>query len=207
MKKQVAMWVALDMFISLILLGLPAILGIIIGFNIGHRMENPPIITSWEALNNPVKITEIVNVSYPEGEIGAKGVDGKLYFWGCIDQTCHQWNEVPTLPDDYQKEPGLPIKKLKSCPKNDPSDRNFPTEEPSGIIVECVFQYTRSGMGFTGTYIVLLEDGKVWRWHPQNIATDFPIFSLMIGPFLGILIGLCIGVFFVRRYFFSKKRK
>jgi hypothetical protein len=150
---------------------------------------------------------EIVNVSYPEGEIGAKGVDDKLYFWGCIDQTCHQWNEVPTLPDNDQKQPGLPIKKLKSCPESNPSDGNFPTEEPPGIIAECVFQYTRSGLGFTGTYIALLEDCKVWRWHPQNTATDFPILSLMIGPSLGFLIGLFMGVFFVRQYLLSKDKK
>jgi uncharacterized protein YneF (UPF0154 family) len=193
-------------FVSILIILIVPLLGVIGGFWVGFRMEHPPVVTSWEALNNPVKIVEIVNVSYPEGEIGAKGIDGKLYFWGCIDQTCYQWNEVPTLPD-AQKETGLPIKKLKSCPENDPPDGNFPTEEPRGIIVECVFQYTRSGMGFTGTYIVLLEDGKVWKWHPQNTGTDFPIFSLMIGPSLGLLIGLFMGIFFVWRYLLFQEKK
>jgi uncharacterized protein YneF (UPF0154 family) len=206
-RKTIHMQALKKSFISILIIITFLLLGVISGFWVGIRMENPRIITSWEALNNPVKIMEIVNVSYAEGAIAAKGVDGKLYYLGCIDQICHQWDEVSTLLDGYQKQQELPIKKLKSCPQNDPPDGNLPAEEPPGIIVECVFQYTRSGLGFTGTYIALLEDGKVWRWHPQNTATDFPIFSLIIGPSLGLLMGLFMGVFFVRRYLLFQEKK
>jgi len=196
-----------QIFVSIVIVIIFIISGVVSGRLVGARIENPPIVTSWEALNNPVKFIEIVNVSYADGEIGAKGVDGKLYYWGCIDQTCHQWGEVQTLPPDFQKKQVLPIKKLKSCPQNNSPYENFPTKEPPGIIAECVFQYTRSGPGITGTYIALLEDGKVWSWHPQNTATDMPIFSLIIGPALGFLFGVVTGSFFVYLYLRFERRK
>lgn len=160
---------------------------------------SPP--TSWEALNNPEKFVEIVNVTYASGDIAAKGIDGKLYY---LETTSNQWGEIQSLPPDYQKKQELPIKKLKSCPKG---NKNFPTKEPPGIIAECVFQYTSNGPGITGTYIVLLEDGKVWRWHPQARGTDMPILSFIIGPFLGLLVGLITGVFFVYLYLRFERRK
>jgi hypothetical protein len=47
-------------FVSILIILIVPLLGVIGGFWVGFRMEHPPVVTSWEALNNPVKLWKLL---------------------------------------------------------------------------------------------------------------------------------------------------
>lgn len=185
------MRIAREIFISLITVVAFIIFGIIVGFFGGFIIEalltaSPP--TEWVLLDSPIKFTEIVDVD-SFGTVEVEDNHSKLYISRCSNQNCNHWIEVQALPEGSFKDQEPLIKKLKSCPQKD----GFPDKDPLGIIKECAFRYTHAGSGYVPTYVVFLEDGKIWRWSPQASGTDMPILSFVICPPIGFVAGLIVG--------------
>ncbi len=202
MKNQKSNGIVLNIFIALTLLSLPAVLGIIIGFRIGHRIDYPPIDTSWEKLEGSINFSEIIDANVYT--IWAQGADKKLYFWEhCYgDTSCNQWVETENVPGNAHENQSLPINETGNCPRQE--NIKLPTKEVPGKIIECTFVYVFKGMGTSGTYYVLLQDNTIWWWSPR-LGTEYPIFSAIIGPSIGFLTGLFIGIFLCISFYIFKK--
>ena len=175
-------------------------LGITLGFRVGSFIEDFPTsgaFTSWRLLNSPVKFTEIVDIN-PDG-IWAQTTEGKLYFGLlCYEQVeiCDsQWKETTSIPSNAHDNDYWPtMEKGKTCQKD---VQGYPKKLP-GEIVECVIKSFPEGGRGQSTYVALLKDGTLWQWYQFHPNNDVPIVALIIGPFIGLVLGVIAGVRFLR---------
>jgi hypothetical protein len=175
------------------------LLGGWLGFQVGSFIQDIPktgVFTSWELLNSPVRFIEIIYVN--SNTIWAQTAEDKLYFWGLCDSidsvTCGQWTEMGSIPSDAYRDDHSQMVKGKDCPEN---DVGLLIKKYPGKIVECSRVLRFSGAGGNFTYFALLEDGTIWEWDIPS-GTDVPIIALCIGPFVGLSLGIVIGVWVLR---------
>ncbi len=176
------------------------VVGIVLGFRIGSFIEVFPYsgyYASWKPLNGSVKFTEIVDVN-PD-TIWARTTEGKLFFGElCFNEskTCDpKWRETTSVPNNAHDNDYWPdIIKSKSCPED---DQGYP-KKLSGEVVECVTKSFLEGGKDQSTYIALLQDGTLWQWYQFHPNNDVPLVALCIGPFAGLLLGIGVGVGFLR---------
>jgi hypothetical protein len=171
-------------------------IGIIFGCFFGWGVDFLPstgVFTSWELLDSPVKFTKIVHIN--SDGIWAETEVRKLYFWGFFDycflnpqEICNQWVETTEIPDDAYRNDYSRMSKDKNCPESSINPKKYP-----GEITECALVFLRRGSGFSSTYFALVKDGTLWEWAPPS-GTDFPIMTTFIGPSIGALFGIIVGI-------------
>lgn len=81
----------------------------------------------------------------------------------------------------------------------------FPATRPPGKVVECITTHEKIGPSLSSVFYVLLEDGTIWYWAP-HVVNDSPSLTLIIGPSIGLLLGITTGVFLIELRMKRKKR-
>lgn len=164
----------------LLLLGMTTVGGCAAGYALGSEEEDPVDIP-WEQISAPpempVKIIESGGLGRNAENLIVESASGKQYEWSGSWVT--PWKEAASRRTRTQE----------ACP----DWQDGPLERVPGEVIDCAF-LMQWEWATEEHYVVLLEDGSLWRWRYYEGMAELIRFMTW-GALAGFLVGFAILIF------------